>query len=407
MAKIHPADAESMRILELQKNNADTTRLRDGILIVITSIFIAVFAILVWLLPHKSFSADENRTLQEFPKFSFEALTDGEYTADIGSFYSDQFPARRFFVGLKSVAELGQLKMQNNSVIPASGGRLVKRLEYENLDAAEKNLGTIEDFEELLSAKEIPLTTVIAPRSTDIFADFLHPLYSRERADRIWGAVEESGLADLSLVEPLKKAENDGGYVWYKTDHHWTADGAYLAYSLLADELGYSPLPPEFFKPTTVSEEFYGTTWSSSGMPWTAPDQMKLYRFEGDEAYLVENMITGDVMQGFYDSSKLEVKDKYSTYLGGNQAYVRVYDPSATQEKPKLLIVKDSFAHSLAPFLALHYELHIVDLRYYTESTAKLALSIDADRVLILVGADTLATSTDLTLLRYGLGSIE
>ena len=142
-------------------------------------------------------------------------------------------------------------------------------------------------------------------------------------------------------------------------------------------------------------------------MPWTAPDAMKLYRFEGDEAYVVENTITGDVMQGFYDNSKLEVKDKYSTFLGGNQAYVKVYDPTATVEKPKLLIVKDSFAHSLAPFLAIHYELHIVDLRYYTESTAKLALSIDADRVLILVGADTLATSTDLTLLRYGLGSIE
>jgi len=407
MAKIHPADAETMRILELQKNNADVTRRRDGILIIITALFIAVFAVLVWLLPHKPFSEDENRTLQEFPKFSLEALTEGEYTADIGSFYSDQFPARRFFVGLKSVAELGQLKMQNNSVIPASGGRLVKRLEYESLDAAKKNLDAIKDFEELLTSKEIPVTTVIAPRSTDIFADFVHPIYSRDRTDKIWSLINESGLSDLSLVEPLKKAENDGGYVWYKTDHHWTTDGAYLAYTLLADELNYSPLPPEFFKPTTVSEEFYGTTWSSSGMPWTAPDEMKLYRFEGDEAYVVENMITGDVMQGFYDNSKLEVKDKYSTFLGGNQAYVKVYDPTATVEKPKLLIVKDSFAHSLAPFLAIHYELHIVDLRYYTESTAKLALSIDADRVLILVGADTLATSTDLTLLRYGLGSIE
>lgn len=407
MAKIHPADAETMRIIDLQKNNANATRRRDAILIAITAIFIAVFAILTWLLPHKSFSADENRTLQEFPKFSFEALTEGDYTADIGSFYSDQFPARRFFVGLKSVAELGQLKMQNNSVIPASGGRLVKRLEYESLDKAEKNLAAIKDFEELLSAKGIPMTTVIAPRSTDIFADFVHPIYSRQRTDKIWSTVNESGLSDLSLVEPLKKAENNGGYVWYKTDHHWTTDGAYLAYTLLADELNYSPLSPEFFDPTTVSEEFYGTTWSSSGMPWTKPDKMTFYRFEGDAAYVVKNMITGDVMQGFYDSAKLETKDKYSAFLGGNQAYVKVYDPTATEVKPKLLVVKDSFAHAIAPFLALHYELHIVDLRYYTESTAKLALSIDADRVLILVGADTLATSTDLTLLRYGLGSIE
>jgi len=406
MPKIHPADAESARILELQLNNAKKTRLWDGLLITVTALFIAVFALLIWLLPHKSFSADENRTLAQFPAFSFEALTDGEYTADVGSFYTDQFPARRFFVGLKSVCELSQLKMQNNSVIPAHGGRLVKRLEYESLEAAEKNLSAINDFCELFNSKEIAVTTVIAPRSTDVFADFIHPIYGRDRTDAIWALIESMTPGALSLTDTLKNAENSGGYVWYRTDHHWTTDGAYLAYTALAEELNYSPFSEEFFIPSVASEEFYGTTWSSSGMPWTSPDTMKFYRFDGDEAYVVENMMTGAVMQGFYDIEKLSEKDKHSAFLGGNQAYVKVYDPNSA-EKPKLLIIKDSFAHSIAPFLALHFELHIVDLRYYTESAAKLALSLDADRILVLVGADTLATSTDLTLLRYGLNSIE
>lgn len=405
MAKIHPADAESERILELQKNNAKQTKARDGLLIVISAVFIAIFAVLIWLLPHESFSADENRTLAEFPAFSLEALTNGDYTADIGSFYTDQFPARRFFVGLKSVCELGQLKMQNNSVIPAKGGRLVKRLEYESLDAAEKNLSAINDFCDILNSKNIDVTTVIAPRSTDIFADFIHPIYGRDRTDAVWSIIKEMKPDALSLADTLKNAENSGGYVWYRTDHHWTVDGAYIAYTELADALGYTPFPFEYFKPTVVSREFYGTTWSSSGMPWTAPDEMKFYRFEGDTKYVVQNMMTGAVTEGFYDTEKLSEKDKYSAFLGGNQAYIKVYEPSL--EKPKLLIIKDSFAHSIAPFLALHYELHIVDLRYYTESSAKLALSLDTDNILILVGADTLATATDLTLLRYGLNSIE
>ena len=127
------------------------------------------------------------------------------------------------------------------------------------------------------------------------------------------------------------------------------------------------------------------------------------YRYDGDESYLVENVLTGDKIDGFYATSLLETKDKYSSFIGGNNAHVRVYDTAATGTKPTLILVKDSFAHSVVPFLALHFNLEIIDLRSYVGSVASLARETEACGVLILHGADNLAISDTLTLLGYGL----
>ena len=72
-------------------------------------------------------------------------------------------------------------------------------------------------------------------------------------------------------------------------------------------------------------------------------------------------------------------------------------------DRPTLLLVKDSFAHSAVPFLAQHYDLVIVDIRYYKKSTAALIDEYGADRVLVLYNIDSLTSSADSVLLRAGL----
>ena len=105
-----------------------------------------------------------------------------------------------------------------------------------------------------------------------------------------------------------------------------------------------------FFEITRVSDEFYGTIWSSSGMRWTRPDTLEFYRYAGDSDYTVRNILTGEEMQGFYELSYLDTKDKYAAFLGGNSAHVRVTGKGA--DRPTLLLVKDSYANALVPFLA-------------------------------------------------------
>lgn len=403
MPKKNPADVEVERCFEIQKNAAAKSRLPDIILLIILAAVIAVFGILIYILPHSSFSEDENRGLTLFPKLSLSSLVDGSYTSDIGKFYSDQFPARRFFVELKAAAELAQLKMQNNSVIPGKDGTLIKRQEYTDYSYAHKNMQAIEKFRAVLEQDDIPVFTAIAPRSIDVLAHTIHPLYGSDRSSDIWQVLSEYDENATSLRDMLTKQAEDGNYVWYRTDHHWTTQGAYLVYAALGDSLGYTHYPESFFTPQQVSDSFYGTTYSSSGLYSTPPDEMYYYRYDGDDSYVVENVLTGDKIDGFYATSLLETKDKYSSFIGGNNAHVRVYDTAANGTKPTLILVKDSFAHSVVPFLALHFDLEIIDLRSYVGSVASLARETEACGVLILHGADNLAISDTLTLLGYGL----
>ena len=67
------------------------------------------------------------------------------------------------------------------------------------------------------------------------------------------------------------------------------------------------------------------------------------------------------------------------------------------EERETLLLAKDSFSHSLVPYLAQHYDLLLVDTRYYTGSTLKLAQENGIKKAIVLYGIDTMATAN----LRY------
>lgn len=404
MHKKDPADIVTESYMAIVERASERSKAAEMLTTVSVLTLIFVFGILIWVLPKSDFSPDENKSLTTFPKFSLSSLVDGGYSSDIGSFYADQFPARRRFVSLKAICELAQLKMQNNSVIPAAGGNLVKRLEYNDYSAARANLDAISDFDAALSSLGIPLTVALAPRAVDVLAHSLPPTFGSERTDGIWNVIRDSGVESVDLDTPLTLLSTRGEYVWYKTDHHWTTWGAYQVYLALAGALGYEPESLSYFTVEQVSDQFYGTTYSSSGMSWSSPDSIDYFRFEGDEQYIVENMLTREITEGFYQTSYLEAKDKYSSFLGQNSAYIRVYKPNAV--RPTLLLIKDSYAHSLAPFLAIHFNLEIIDLRYYTGSAAALARDTSASAVLILLGVDSLASSRDLMLLRYGLASL-
>jgi hypothetical protein len=201
----------------------------------------------------------------------------------------------------------------------------------------------------------------------------------------LWSADRYGYDLPVSAVNLITNL-TDKDYVIYNTDHHLTTYGAYLVYISLADELGYIPFAD--FTPALASSDFCGTSWSKSGLYLTSPDSLELYRYNGDNEFKV----TGDVnMQGLYDFAKLSEKDKYAVFLGGNYGHIKISDNT---NKPKLLIIKDSFANALAPFLARHFELDMVDPRYFRGDVFKIAK--ECDKVLFLYGAESWLSGTDL-----------
>ena len=87
-------------------------------------------------------------------------------------------------------------------------------------------------------------------------------------------------------------------------------------------------------------------------------------------------------LSGIYDLSKLEVKDQYAVYFGGNYGSLTITNPDAQTDR-HLLILKDSYANSMVPYLIDGYaQITMIDLRYYNESVSELAAQ-DWDEILV------------------------
>ncbi len=381
-------------------------RLSDIISVLGILVIIYGFAAAHFIIPDKAFSEDENRTLKTFPEFSADSLVDGSFTADIAAYCTDQMPLRNLFVGTKAALETSMYKNENNGVVLGSDGYIIAKEDYLDPTAADSNVSALTAFAELVGDR--PVRIAIAGRSQDVLLSKMPPLYpAAEISDRAVSYVSEglSTLDTVDLVPPLREHADRGEYVYYRTDHHWTTLGAYYAYAEIMESFNLSPLPLEFFERQTVSEDFYGTTWSKAGMKWIAPDVMEFFKFEGDDNLVCEITDTQTTLEGLYDHSYLDKKDKYSAFIGGNNGRVLIRD-TQNPDRETLLLIKDSFAHSVAPFLAAHFDLDVIDLRYYKpiingNPTVK-QLAENASRILVLYNIDSIYTKNTLAMLNMG-----
>lgn len=141
-----------------------------------------------------------------------------------------------------------------------------------------------------------------------------------------------------------------------------------------------------------MSEDFCGTLYSTSGIHWLEPDTIQ--RYVPDRGVTVEDGQTGQI-HGLYVDSFLEEKDQYASFLGGNAPLYIVRNPAAATEQ-KLLVVRDSYSDSLAPFLSQTFaEVHLLDLRYYRTGVAQYAADMGADAILLCYSVENFVKDAD------------
>lgn len=358
-------------------------------LILVTSIII-FFSLSYLLFPQRLFSEDENRVLQTLPQFNFNKLLDGTYTRQLHNYFSDQIIFRTEMIEIKAITELLMLKNENNGILLGKDEYLIEIHLYnkDNYAYLSKNLNKIEKLMEKFEEEGITANSAIVPRKVDILKDYFPEYYSDSRNKAVWNLINNK---HFSLTQALSKAQNQGENVFYKTDHHWTADGAYCAYKCLGNALNYTPYDWEHFEIKTLSSHFHGTTYSKSGFLFINFEEIKAPSVKKGK-YRVSIVDTNTEFDALYDESYLNKKDKYSLFLSGNNAHVKIYD-TENKTKETLLIVKDSFSHALAPFLCEHFNLELIDPRYYNGSIEEYVKENNIKCVLFLFGLDTLASA--------------
>lgn len=410
---------EADALFDMQMRISEKTKGSDRTGFILFLAFLFLFGALIFIIPDKTFSEQENRQLQTFPKIQsdfsgsfiervqagkfLDKYLSGDFSEDISDYYADQFPARDFFVGLKGVAEIAMLKGENNGVVLGKNEVLLTRMDNVNTENVVKNYRAAESFSSRMAELDIPVTFAAAGRVIDVMQSSLPALFPTDLLEQPWDVLrdtieETDSIQYLDLCTPLREHAENGETVMYRTDHHWTTYGAYLAYAELLRAWGMEPLPLDAFQVETVSDAFYGTAWRNAGMKWVDPDTMEFYRFDGDMDYTMTIHDNGTTVKGFYDRSYLDVTDKYSSFISGNRAYITI-EKDGDEDRERLMLIKDSFGHSLAPFLAYHFDLEIVDMRYYKTSVAALVQETGCSRVLIINNMDSLTGAASLGML--------
>lgn len=350
--------------------------------------------LLVWhvLLSDRDRSEVENRTLAQKPEFSWAALKDGSYTAAVEEYFADQFPLRDEWTGLKARAEQLIGKHLFNGVY-LCGDTLISKVEAPSDGLEEKNLGYVA---QLADKTEAPVYLGLIPSAAEVWSDLLP-----EGAENFDQAAYLDRAAELGLpmVDFLGALETHAGEpVFYRTDHHWTTLGAFYGANAVLEAMGKEPLSQGDFAPETVTEDFNGTLYSTSGVHWLTPDTMEFW--VEDAGLEITSWRTGAPEPGvLYDRSYLEQKDKYSAFLGGNQPLCVIRNEAAAGQG-KLLLIRDSYSDALAPFLVQRFEeVHLLDARYYRAPASAYAADNAIDAVAVVYSVPNFITDRNLVLL--------
>ena len=368
--------------------------------------FIGVFLVANAVSPDRTFSEVENRNLEQLPAVDFGTpeklfrdgnFFNGQFMRDFETYTTDQFIGRDAWVDLKARTERALGKKENNNVYFADNDTLITRFDQPAADRVTENLNYVNNFVENV---DIPVVFSLIPTQACIWADRLPegaPNASQtDLMTQAQGAVTGATWADV--YTPLMEHKDED--IFYRTDHHWTSLGAYYGYTGLASALGYTPVPLTDYTPTVRSTEFYGTVFSSSGVRWVKPDTITTY-VPDDGITVVSHTYDNsgnpvEEQRALYVESFLSVKDKYSMFLGGNQS-LGVVTNTNNPDGPKLLIIRDSYADSLVPFLTAHYsEIHLIDPRYYHLSVKDYVEQNGIDQALVLYSVPNFVTDGNM-----------
>ena len=370
------------------------TKKADKAIVWLFVLFLAFFFVLNLAAPDRDFSPKENRYLQTAPVFTPSSLFKGEYTQKAETWFSDQFVWRDRWISLKARMELLLGKRSNNGVFLCQDERLLETFEAPGNDRLSAGIAAINEYAGKVG---VPVVFALIPSSGEVYRDLLPDgAYADSQTETIRTLYSMAACETADLASVLTSHRDE--YIYYRTDHHWTALGAYYGYRALSVPLGFTAADIDSFHPQTVSESFLGTEYSSSGFFWVRPDSMSTYADDPGDLR-VQRFDGADGIPGsLYNSEMLETKDKYRFYLGGNSP--RIVINTGKDGLPSLLIIRDSFADSLVPYLLEHYsQIHLIDLRYYYESAADYVSENEIDTVLILYRVDNFCEDANLSLL--------
>ncbi|MGN8713724.1 DHHW family protein [Hornefia butyriciproducens] len=365
--------------------NSSYTRI-TGLLFVVC---LAAVFLLNLILPDKTFSAVENRVLQTLPSFSVSKYMEGRYETKLENYVNDQFLLRNGFIRIKSAADVTEGKLEANGVYRYRDHYLMEEISTPNKHFVyTKN--ALRQFSRQYS--NVKMYFLLAPNAANILSDKLPATVRMADQNRYMDSflsdLHSFGYTTIDIRDAFRKAKEDT-QLYYRTDHHWTSDGAYLAYRTAAKKMKLDNKTT--YDGYAVKNDFRGTLCSKSGFVNGRDDAIKIYLPDSRQNYRNSVIYYADTKKKtthFYQLDNLKKKDAYTVFGGSNHPMYTIQTPGTANRT--LLLIKDSYANSFIPFLSQNYRrIIVVDPRYFFEDIGDLIDAYKVDEILFLYNANT------------------
>lgn len=373
----------------------------------------------------QSYSEIEKRELKKFPKFSFSALMSGDYFDEIGLWFSDTFPLRDSFVslntkvtnafGINTVQVHGQIEQGDEipditqseptqasdesvssdtgaqevvsseevAVIPEPQQPAVEKLgamlivdnaayEYYNFNqsTADAYVSTVNRAATILDGKskvyDMVIPTSMAITLPENFNGSTNSSDQKKAIDYMYSLMVPN-ISKVDVYNTLLSHKNE--YIYFRTDHHWTALGAYYAYRDLMGAKGVAPAELSAFNEYRF-DGFLGSFYAESGQKpslGNTPDYVSAYEPKQTQ-YIHTYTKSGEIDYHIVsDGNKLSAANKYLSFVCGDHPFGIMTNPEIT-DGSSCLVIKESFGNAIVAYLTQNYQtVYVVDYRYINQ----------------------------------------
>lgn len=416
-----------------------------GVKILAFGLMLAVmgFIGLLWFLRPDT-SVIEKRTLTEFPSITWSSFWDGSFFKAVDTWYADTYPLREGLIsgsqslenhyGLRSDQIVGEALVADDIPDPDAAGEEVQAAEPEEVlpdgtvteigemqgqiyitnncgyglyyftqSPADKFAATMNQIYANVKDK-VNLYVMICPISAGVMLDqaVLDDMgcsSEKDAIDYIYGKMDP-GIHTVSAFDNLKK--HNAEYIYFHTDHHWTALGAYYAYQAFCQEKGIEAHTIADYE-TMEFPGFLGTFCSSSNNSpalQSNPDTVVAYIPKGTNA-MTMHYTNGSVVDWLIvnDVSGYAKSELYATFVGGDRPFSYAHNPAIT-DGSAVMVIKDSYGNAFIPWLVDHYEyIYWVDARYTSNTISQMVRDYNVQDVIYEV--QIYNSSTDNMLGKY------
>ncbi len=330
---------------------------------------------------NRVFSNLENRVLQQFPNININNIFDDTTRLDIENFTNDQFIARDAWISIKTLGDLALGKKDNGRIYFGKDSFLFdvdKPIDTVQLD---KNIEVLNTF---IASQNASVQALLIPTKSQVYSYYLPKNAPILQETLLLHKVSQE--LNIPVIDSLKVLSNaSDSLLYYKTDHHWTTQGAFKAYQLLLED---EAKPWDDFNIKTVTTDFHGSQYRKANSFFIKADSMDIiYDLDHKlESITIDNKTS---LESYYVPKFLDSTDKYAYLLGGDHGLVDI--KTKLQNNKEILIIKDSFANSLVPFLVEHYErIVLIDPRHYKMGIEAYLSQQNFDQILFVFNTQTI-----------------